>query len=87
MRPVPADGGERHREPLPPRTRRHTHLDVPCALAGPSHGRRRSQEFEIQRDALDFGAKLRLAKPQGALSELDGGRESLAEFVEEWWQT
>ena len=49
-------------------------------------GRRRSQEFDTQRDALDFQAKLRLAKRQGTLSELDAGRETLAEFVDEWWR-
>lgn len=50
-------------------------------------GARRSQEFDSQRDAQDFQAKLRLAKRADSVADLDAGRETLSDFVEEWWRT
>lgn len=48
-------------------------------------GRRRSDEFDTQKDAIDFRAQLRLAKRAGQVAALDQGRETLAAFIEEWW--
>lgn len=53
----------------------------------PATGRRRSETFDDQQEALDFKAALRLAGRHGKLAEFDRGRATLAEFVEtEWWQ-
>jgi integrase len=49
-------------------------------------GRMRSRTFSRKRDADDYDAKVRLAKRQGELAELDIGRERLSEFIDrEWW--
>ena len=53
----------------------------------PVTGERVSEEFDRQRDAIDFRATLRLARRSGALHELNAGRETLAEFAGEWWET
>jgi len=37
-------------------------------------------------DARAYEGKLRTLKRTGALADLDAGRETLAEFVEEWWR-
>jgi integrase len=52
----------------------------------PATGERRGEEFDDQADAVDFKAKLRLAKRSGRLAELDAGRETLAAFFAEWWE-
>ena len=49
-------------------------------------GSERSKTFDRVGDARAFEAKLRLLKRTGALGDLDAGQETLAEFVEEWWQ-
>lgn len=46
----------------------------------------RSRTFDRKRDADAFDAKLRLAKRRGGLEELDAGRQSLREFLDEWWR-
>ena len=52
----------------------------------PVSGERRSQEFDMVDDALDYQAYLRLARRRGALDELSRGRVVLSEFVEDdWW--
>lgn len=51
----------------------------------PVSGERRGEEFDTQAEAIDFKAKLRLAKRAGRLAELDAGRETLAVFFAEWW--
>ena len=48
--------------------------------------RERSKTFDRVGDARAFEAKLRLLKRTGALGDIDAGQETLAEFVEEWWQ-
>jgi integrase len=50
-------------------------------------GRRRGEEFDTQDEAVDFRAHLRLAQRSGRLPDLDRGRETMGEFVEEWWET
>ncbi len=49
-------------------------------------GAERSKTFDRVGDARAYEAKLRLLKRTGALADIDAGRETLAEFVEEWWQ-
>lgn len=51
----------------------------------PITGERRGEEFDTQADAIDFKAKLRLVKRSGRLDDLSAGRETLTEFVAEWW--
>jgi integrase len=49
-------------------------------------GRRRSEEFDMQRDAELFRAQIRLSRRAGRMADLDAGRETLADFIEnEWW--
>src|SRR3954454_18825622 len=45
----------------------------------------RSKTFDRAADAKAFEAKIRTLKRTGALADIDAGRETLAEFVEEWW--
>src|SRR5215210_5805842 len=45
----------------------------------------RSKTFDRATDAKAFEAKIRTLKRTGALADIDAGRETLAEFVEEWW--
>lgn len=51
----------------------------------PATGTRRVEIFDDQRDAIDFQAMLRLARRGGTLPDLSAGRETLAEYAEEWW--
>jgi len=48
-------------------------------------GAERSKTFDRATDAKAFEAKIRTLKRAGALADVDAGRETLAEFVEEWW--
>jgi integrase len=45
----------------------------------------RSKTFDRAADAKAFEAKIRTLKRTGALADIDAGRETFAEFVEEWW--
>src|ERR671926_452884 len=49
-------------------------------------GSKRSATFDTERDAKDFEARLRLLRRSNDLATLDAGRETLAEFVREWWE-
>lgn len=53
----------------------------------PSTGSKLVEEFDEQRDAIDFHATLRLARRRGALHDLNAGRETLAEYAEQWWES
>jgi integrase len=48
-------------------------------------GAERSKTFDRATDAKAFEAKIRTLKRTGALADVDAGRETLAEFVDEWW--
>ncbi len=48
-------------------------------------GAKRASTFDSERDALDFEARLRLLNRSNDLASLDAGRETLTEFVAEWW--
>jgi integrase len=48
--------------------------------------RSHNKTFDLKRDAQAFEAKIKLAKRQGELDDLDAGKEPLSEFVEEWWR-
>jgi hypothetical protein len=45
--------------------------------------RSHNKTFDLKRDAQAFEAKIKLAKRQGELADLDAGKEPLVEFVEE----
>jgi integrase len=45
----------------------------------------RSQTFGAKKDADDFDAKIKTAKREGILAELDAGTESLSSYVAEVW--
>ncbi len=49
-------------------------------------GRNRSKVLGRKRDADAFDAELTRLKRTGELAQLDAGRETLAEFGEEWWR-
>lgn len=49
-------------------------------------GVERNRTFDSRADAEAFEAKVRLAKRGGGLASLDAGRETLAEFAEQWWE-
>ena len=49
-------------------------------------GVKRASTFDSERDALDFEARLRLLRRSNELASLDAGRETLTEFVQEWWK-
>jgi integrase len=49
-------------------------------------GERDQETFDKPEEALDFKAKLRLMKRRDNLEELDAGRQSLVEFMPEFWQ-
>lgn len=51
----------------------------------PATGKRLSEEFATDSEAADFKAHLRLLNRRGNLHELDAGRETLTEFVNEMW--
>jgi integrase len=48
-------------------------------------GRMRSKTFRRERDADRFDANVTVAKQTGTLAQLDGGRETLDEYVEHTW--
>src|SRR4051812_9040859 len=48
-------------------------------------GVQRCRTFYTERDALDFEAKVRLARRGDDLASLDAGRQTLSEFAAEWW--
>ena len=50
-----------------------------------AQGERRSREFDTPEDAKDFRAHLRLLERRGELATLDAGRQTLAQFMPEWW--
>jgi integrase len=49
-------------------------------------GVKRAATFDTERDAKDFEARLRLLRRSNDLASLDAGRETLAEFAQEWWE-
>src|SRR5262245_3587850 len=49
-------------------------------------GRQRSRTFSRKADAEAWEAKIKLAKRQGELSQLDAGRQTLKEFADDWWR-
>src|SRR3954471_13021131 len=49
-------------------------------------GRERSRTFDRSTDAHAFEAKVRTLKRADDLSQLDAGKETLAEFAAEWWE-
>lgn len=51
-----------------------------------SRGRERSRVIGRKRDAESFEAEVVRRKRTGDLDLLTGGRETLAEFAEEWWK-
>jgi integrase len=51
-----------------------------------ARGRRVARTFDCAEDALDFRARLRLLKRADELGELDRGRETLAEFLADFWR-
>jgi integrase len=48
--------------------------------------RLRSRTFSRRDDAETWEAKIKLAKRQGELAQLDAGRQSLEDFIEDWWR-
>ena len=48
-------------------------------------GRGRAKVFDRKKDAEAFEAKITLMKRQGDLDDLDAGKQTLADFAEEWW--
>jgi integrase len=53
----------------------------------PVTGRRLSETFHRQEDAVAFHERRRDARHSGQLEKFDGGRTTFARFVEEWWTT
>src|SRR3954451_3618153 len=49
-------------------------------------GQNRSRVLGRKRDAEAFDAELRRKRRTGELAALDAGKETLAEFGEEWWK-
>lgn len=49
-------------------------------------GAERSRTVDTRADAEALEAKIKLAKRAGDLAALDAGKETLAEFAEEWWR-
>ena len=49
-------------------------------------GRERSRTFDHARDAQAFEAQVRTLKRSDALAEHDAGKETLADFAQEWWR-
>jgi integrase len=56
------------------------------ACAGARPARNRSKVLGRKRDAEAFDAELRRKRRTGELAALDAGKETLAEFGEEWWK-
>jgi integrase len=48
-------------------------------------GRQRSKSFRRERDADRFDARVKTAKQTGAIGQVDGGTETLDEYVEHAW--
>jgi integrase len=48
--------------------------------------RERAKTFDRKEDAEAFEAKVLLAKRRGDLEELDAGKETFANFTNEWWR-
>ena len=49
-------------------------------------GQNRSKVLGRKRDAEAFDAEVRRKRRTGELAALDAGKETLAEFGEEWWK-
>jgi integrase len=49
-------------------------------------GRLRSRSFSRFNDAQSWDAKIKLAKRQGELAQLDAGRQTLRDFADDWWR-
>jgi integrase len=49
-------------------------------------GQRRSKIFRLKEDAEAFEAKVRVAKRQGDLDDLEAGKQPLSDFIKEWWR-
>ena len=49
-------------------------------------GRGHAKVFDRKKDAEAFEAKITLMKRQGDLDDLDAGKQTLADFTEEWWK-
>ena len=82
---APRRGGPDDREARAHATRRHPLQRLARALARRARSRAQ-QDVRQLGDARAYEGKLRTLKRTGALADLDAGRETLAEFVEEWWR-
>jgi integrase len=51
-----------------------------------AHGERKARTFDSVEDALDFRARLRLAKRAGDLPALEAGKESLEQLMDDYWR-
>lgn len=51
-----------------------------------ARGERSGRTFDCAQDALDFQARLRLLKRAGDLAVLERGKESLAQFMDNFWR-
>ena len=51
-----------------------------------ARGKRDQRTFDSPQDALDFKARLRLLKRSGDLPALESGRQTLEQFMEEFWR-
>ena len=51
-----------------------------------AHGERKGRTFDRAEDAQDFRAKLRLLKREGDLPSLEAGRETLMQFMSDYWR-
>jgi integrase len=51
-----------------------------------ARGERKGRTFDCAEDALDFRARLRLLKRAGDLAALEAGRESLEQFMGDYWR-
>ena len=49
-------------------------------------GRERSKVLGTKRDAEAFDAEIRRRRRTGELATMDAGKETLADFAEEWWR-
>lgn len=50
------------------------------------NGKHRSRSFTRKADAERWAARVRLARELGETLDLDRGKETLAEFIEQWWR-
>jgi hypothetical protein len=51
-----------------------------------ARGERKGRTFDCAEDAMDFRARLRLLKRAGDLAALEAGRESLEQFMGDYWR-